>query len=88
VSGDPVRLTPKEFDLLYFMAQHPGKTLTHRQLLVAVWGARSSEQPEYLRVFVGQLRKKIERVGKVKFLLTEPWTGYRFVPEGATEATR
>ncbi len=84
VSGEPVRLTPKEFDLLHFMAQHPGKVLTHRQLLVAVWGASSTEQPEYLRVFVGQLRKKIESEGKMKYILTAPWVGYRFEPEGET----
>lgn len=88
VSGEPVRLTPKEFDLLHFMAQHPGKVLTHRQLLVAVWGAHSTEQPEYLRVFVGQLRKKIESEGKAKYILTEPWVGYRFEPEGDTESDR
>ncbi len=88
VCGEPVRLTPKEFDLLHFMAQHPGKVLTHRQLLVAVWGAHSTEQPEYLRVFVGQLRKKIEPEGKMKFIQTEPWVGYRFAPEGDTESDR
>ena len=82
VNGNAVRLTPKEFDLLHFMAQHPKKVLTHRQLLVAVWGVNSSEQPEYLRVFVGQLRKKIESEDKIKFILTEPWVGYRFEPEG------
>ena len=88
VAGEPVRLTPKEFDLLHYMAQSPGKVLTHRQLLVAVWGAHSTEQPEYLRVFIGQLRKKIEAEGKAKFILTEPWIGYRFEPEGAAEPDR
>jgi two-component system KDP operon response regulator KdpE len=88
VAGQAVRLTPKEFDLLHYLAQHPGKVLTHRQLLVAVWGAHSTEQPEYLRVFIGQLRKKIESEGSVKFILTEPWVGYRFVPEGTTESER
>lgn len=82
VAGEAVRLTPKEFDLLHFMAQHPGKVLTHRQLLVAVWGVHSTEQPEYLRVFVGQLRKKIESGNKAKYILTEPWVGYRFEPAG------
>lgn len=82
VSGELVRLTPKEFELLHYMAMHPGKALTHRQLLIAVWGAYSSEQPEYLRVFVGQLRKKIEPEGKAKYILTEPWVGYRFDPTG------
>ncbi len=88
VAGQPVRLTPKEFDLLHYLAQHPGKVLTHRQLLVAVWGAHSTEQPEYLRVFIGQLRKKIESDDGIKFILTEPWVGYRFEPagEGSSES--
>lgn len=82
VAGDPVRLTPKEFELLHFMAKYPGKVLTHRQLLVAVWGGNSSEQPEYLRVFVGQLRKKIEPDEETKYIHTEPRVGYRFEPAG------
>jgi len=60
VKGRDVRLTPKEFDLLVYMASNPGKVLTHRALLAAVWGPNSVEQPEYLRVFVGHLRKKLE----------------------------
>ena len=61
--------------------QHPGKVVTHRALLVAVWGANATEQPEYLRVFVGQLRKKIEPdPSKPQYILTEPWVGYRFTP--------
>ncbi len=55
-----VRLTPKEFDLFVYMARHPNRVLTHRTLLEAVWGEASQEQPEYLRVFMGQLRKKLE----------------------------
>jgi DNA-binding response OmpR family regulator len=55
-----VRLTPKEFELLVYMAGHPGKVMTHRALLAAVWGSQSTEQVQYLRVFVGQLRKKLE----------------------------
>jgi two-component system, OmpR family, KDP operon response regulator KdpE len=76
-----VRLTPKEYELLvYFMANH-GKVLTQRVLLKAVWGPYSSEQFEYLRVFVGQLRKKIERDSRApKYIKTEPWIGYRFNP--------
>ena len=62
ISGRDVRLTPKEFDLLVYFARHPGKVLTHRGLLGAVWGPEHSEQTEYLRVFVGQLRKKIEPI--------------------------
>lgn len=76
-----VRLTPKEFDLLTYMANHPGRVITHRALLVAVWGGNSTEQPEYLRVFVNHLRKKLEpEDGSVKYILTEPWVGYRFEP--------
>ena len=78
--GEEVRLTPKEFELLTFLAQHPGRVLTHRAILTAVWGANSSEQSEYLRVFVGQLRKKIEaNPSRPVYILTEPWVGYRFM---------
>ncbi|MGA9390122.1 MAG: response regulator transcription factor [Candidatus Sulfotelmatobacter sp.] len=81
VRGHEVHLTPKEFDLLVYLAQRPGKVLTHRALLAAVWGPNSTEQPEYLRVFIGQLRKKIEsEQSSPKYLLTEPWVGYRFEP--------
>src|SRR6266536_4050330 len=75
-----VHLTPKEFDLLVYLARHPGKVLTHRTLLASVWGPNSVEQPEYLRVFVGQLRKKLEADDSVKYIVTEPWVGYRFEP--------
>ena len=79
--GQEVRLTPKEFDLLAYMAQHPRKVLTHRAILNAVWGGSSVEQNDYLRVFIGQLRKKLEHdVSSRKYILTEPWVGYRFVP--------
>ena len=81
VRGREAHLTPKEFDLLVYLARHPGKVLTHRALLTAVWGANSMEQPEYLRVFIGQLRKKLEpEAGSPKYLQTEPWVGYRFDP--------
>jgi two-component system, OmpR family, KDP operon response regulator KdpE len=81
VDGREVHLTPKEFELLVHFAKHPGKVLTHRALLAAVWGAEHTEQTEYLRVFVGQLRKKIEPdAAEPKFLRTEPWVGYRFEP--------
>jgi two-component system KDP operon response regulator KdpE len=76
-----VRLTPKEFDLLVYLARHPGKVITHRALLSAVWGQNSVEQPEYLRVFVGHLRKKLEtNESTAKYIVTEPWVGYRFEP--------
>jgi two-component system, OmpR family, KDP operon response regulator KdpE len=81
VKDQAVHLTPKEFDLLVYLARHPGKVVTHRVLLAAVWGANSVEQPEYLRVFVGHLRKKLEPdEGSPRYILTEPWVGYRFEP--------
>jgi len=84
VQGKPIHLTPKEFDLLLHLARNPGKVMTHRALLTAVWGAQSAHQPEYLRVFVGQLRKKLETQTGRQYIETEPWVGYRFVPEGWT----
>jgi two-component system, OmpR family, KDP operon response regulator KdpE len=83
VHGQPVRLTPKEFDLFVFMARHPNRVLPHRTLLGAVWGEASEGQSEYLRVFMGQLRKKLESdPSKPRYLVTEPWVGYRFNPTG------
>jgi two-component system KDP operon response regulator KdpE len=82
VQAKPVHLTPKEFDLLLHLARNAGKVMTHRALLTAVWGAQSAHQPEYLRVFVGQLRKKLEGETGRQYIQTEPWVGYRFVPEG------
>lgn len=83
VRGKEIHLTPKEFDLLVFMARHPNKVLTHRVLLNAVWGGESVQQPEYLRVFINQLRKKIESADKPQYIVTDPWVGYRFQPTGA-----
>ena len=83
VRGNEVRLTPKEFDLFVYMARHPNRVITHRTLLEAVWGEASQEQPEYLRVFMGQLRKKLEPdPSNPRYLVTEPWVGYRFNPNG------
>jgi two-component system KDP operon response regulator KdpE len=83
VRNREVKLTPKEFDLLVYLARHSHKVVTHRKLLAAVWGANSTEQPEYLRVFIGQLRKKIETdAASPSYILTEPWVGYRFEPDG------
>jgi two-component system, OmpR family, KDP operon response regulator KdpE len=84
VQGKPIHLTPKEFDLLLHLARHAGKVITHRALLTAVWGAQSAHQPEYLRVFVGQLRKKLDAETGKQYIQTEPWVGYRFVPEGVS----
>ena len=79
---EEVRLTPKEFELLTFLAQHPGRVLTHRTILKAIWGPNAVDQPEHLRVLVGSLRKKIERdPSSPKYILTEPWVGYRFTDE-------
>ena len=76
-----VRLTPKEFELLVFLARRPGKVVNHRTLLAAIWGGQSTEQVEYLRVFVGQLRKKLEPdASSPRYIVTEPWVGYRFEP--------
>lgn len=86
VQGKPLRLTPKEFDLLVHLARNAGKVMTHRALLSAVWGAQSAHQPEYLRVFIGQLRKKLEGETGRQYIQTEPWVGYRFIPEGWTES--
>jgi two-component system, OmpR family, KDP operon response regulator KdpE len=82
VLGKPMHFTPKEFDLLLHLARNAGKVMTHRILLTAVWGSQSAHQPEYLRVFVGQLRKKLEAETGKQYIQTEPWVGYRFMPEG------
>jgi two-component system, OmpR family, KDP operon response regulator KdpE len=77
--GDEIRLTPKEFELLAYLAQHPGRVLTHRTILKTVWGAYAIDQPALLRVLIGSLRKKIEYTpSSPKWILTEPWVGYRF----------
>jgi two-component system KDP operon response regulator KdpE len=81
VRGRDIHLTPKQFDLLVCLAQHPGQVLTHRALLHAVWGT-NADQPEYLRVTIGQLRKKIELSEEPVYIVTEPWIGYRFRPTG------
>ena len=74
-----VHLTPKEFDLLVYFVKHSGKVLTHHTLLAAIWGGNYVEQNEYLRVFVGNLRKKLEPdPSNPRYILTEPWIGYRF----------
>jgi two-component system KDP operon response regulator KdpE len=79
VKGKPVRLTPKEFDLLRHLVANRGKPIGHRRLLQAVWGPDYGEETEYLRVFINQLRKKIEPDPRhPRFIKTEPWVGYRF----------
>jgi len=81
VRGKEIHLTPKEYDLLMFLLANPHRVLTHRAILTEIWGNNSAEQNEYLRVFVGQLRKKLERnPASPRYIRTEPWIGYRFNP--------
>lgn len=90
VKGQPVRLTPKEFELLRHLVANQGKALPHRRLLQAVWGPDYGEETEYLRVFINQLRKKIEpHPHDPRYIHTEPWVGYRFeAPQEKARATR
>jgi two-component system, OmpR family, KDP operon response regulator KdpE len=84
VRGSEVHLTPKEFDLMVYFARNADRVLTHKVLLRAIWGAAGANQPEYLRVLVAQLRKKIEVGGEhgaePRYIVSEPWVGYRFIP--------
>ena len=86
-----VHLTPKEFDLLLYFARNADRVLTHKTLLRAVWGTAGLDQPEYLRVLIAQLRKKIDpdagRGGEPQYILSEPWIGYRFEPAGTDKLT-
>ena len=83
LKGREIRLTPKEFDILTYLARHAERVVTHRALLAAVWGDTSTEQTEYLRVFIGHLRKKLEPdETSPRYITTEPWVGYRFNPAG------
>ncbi len=81
--GREARLTPKELDLLWYLVTHPNRAIAHRELLQAVWGPEYGDEVEYLRVFVNQLRKKLEPdPSHPDYLLTEPWFGYRLrLPE-------
>jgi two-component system KDP operon response regulator KdpE len=77
--SEEIRLTPKEFELLSLLARQPGRVLTNRVILKAIWGPNAVDQPEHVRVLMGQLRKKVEREpARPRHLLTEPWVGYRF----------
>jgi two-component system KDP operon response regulator KdpE len=79
VKGKSVRLTPKEFDLLHYLVTNPNIPIPHGKLLQAVWGPDYGHEVEYLRVFINQLRKKLEpNPAKPRYLITEPWVGYRF----------
>jgi two-component system, OmpR family, KDP operon response regulator KdpE len=79
IDDQDVRLTPKEFELLTYLAQRPGRVVTHRAILRAIWGPQAVDQPEHLRVLIASLRKKIEpNPSTPRYILTEPWVGYRF----------
>jgi two-component system KDP operon response regulator KdpE len=85
--GGDVRLTPKEFELLRHLVAHAGKPVTHRELLQAICGPDYGDEPEYLRVFINQVRKKIEpNPAKPRFILTVPWVGYQFAAPQVTSA--
>lgn len=88
VQGQTVRLTPKEFELLRHLIACRGKAISHRRLLQAVWGPDYGEETEYLRVFINQLRRKIEPDPRhPRYIHTEPWVGYRFEPWGEPRPT-
>lgn len=77
-AGAELKLTPKEFELLSFLARHAGRVITHKQILTAVWGPAHAEDTQYLRVYVGQLRQKVEEhADDPRIILTEPGIGYR-----------
>jgi two-component system KDP operon response regulator KdpE len=81
-TGVELRLTPKEFELLTVLAAHAGRVITHRAILKTVWGGNAAAQQEHLRVLIGQLRKKLEPdPAHPRYIVTEPWVGYRFVVE-------
>jgi len=82
VNGKAIHLTPKEYDMIQYFLANRGKVLTHSAILTAIWGSNSTEQPEYLRVFIANIRKKLEPNPRTpKYIKTEPWIGYRFDPE-------
>ena len=88
LNNEQIRMTPTEYDLLKYMIQHAGKVLTHRTLLIAIWGQAYADQAQYLRVFVGQLRKKLEKnTARPRYILTDPGVGYRFSTEEIKEQT-
>lgn len=85
VRGTEIHLTPKEFDLMLYFARNADRVLTHKTLLRAVWGAAGADQPEYLRVLIAQLRRKVEPGGEPVYILSEPWVGYRLNPRPAVQ---
>ena len=80
--NEDLHLTPKEFDLLAILLRNPDRVMTHKALLNAVWGPAGEDQPDYLRVLVAQLRKKLGREEGPRYIESEPWVGYRLRPNG------
>ena len=87
VRGEELHLTPKEFELLLHFVRSPDRVLTHKVLLRAIWGPTGESQPEYLRVLVAQLRKKLEPMNSARSIESEPWVGYRFRPGAPGDLT-
>ncbi len=83
--GTELHLTPKEFELLTVLLRNADRVMTHKSLLKAVWGPAGADQPEYLRVLIGQLRKKLERGEGLRYIQSEPWIGYRLRPGGEAD---
>ncbi len=87
-NGEPIKLTPKEYDLLAVLFRNAGRVVTHRQILASVWGPAHHEDTQYLRVFIGQLRAKIERDPTAPAIVkTEPGVGYRAAEPQARAAS-
>jgi two-component system KDP operon response regulator KdpE len=84
VRGTETHLTPKEFDLLLLFVNNPNKVLTHKFLLRQIWGTAGEDQPEYLRVLIAQLRKKLDSTDSSRYIESEPWIGYRLLAELTT----
>ena len=85
VRGRSIHLTPKEFDLLLLFVRNPHRVLTHKTLLRSIWGSAGADQPEYLRVLIAQLRKKIDVPGEPSHIESEPWVGYRLRPLSSSD---
>jgi two-component system, OmpR family, KDP operon response regulator KdpE len=84
VRGEELHLTPKEFELLVLLLRNVGRVMTHKVLLHRIWGPAGESQPEYIRVLIGQLRKKLDRGTGTRYIESEPWIGYRLLPEGTS----
>jgi two-component system KDP operon response regulator KdpE len=84
VRGTEIHLTPKEFDLLLLLASKPNRVLHHKSLLRSIWGPAGGDQPEYLRVLIAQLRKKLDATDSSRYIESEPWVGYRLRAELTT----